>query len=78
MFNQKNILIINQGQGVYSTPFFVFLKNPGFQKDRPFHQKPGFLRAQKYLLVSAKTWGLYMAEGNELTQGEWDDLLKYV
>ena len=36
-----------------------FHQKPGLSKDRSFHQKPGFLRAQKYLLVSAKTRVLF-------------------
>ena len=37
-------------------PLFVFLKSSGFFIFKnPVFQKPGFLKAQKYLLVSAKT-----------------------
>ena len=49
-----------RGKGLLH-PFFVFLKNPGFQKtvlfiknpgfqkDRPFHQKPGFSKRPVFL-----------------------------
>ena len=36
------------GKGLHY-PFFVFLKNPVFEKDRPFHQKPGFSKRPVFL-----------------------------
>ena len=37
-----------RGKGLHH-PFFVFLKNPGFQKDRPFSKNPGFQKTVLFI-----------------------------